>query len=202
MKLYSDVSGHALRQVVADIGIILWVAAWVWAGRRVHDATMLLAEPGRQLETAGTGIRDSMTNAGTKLDDLPLVDDAVATPFRNAAGTGTTIADAGRDLVASVERLALLLGLTTALLPILLVGAVWLSRRGRFVRRASAAQRFVDADADLDLFALRAIAHQPMPRLAAVSDDPVGAWRRSERETVRRLALLELKDLGLRPPAP
>jgi hypothetical protein len=40
-----------------------------------------------------------------------------------------------------------------------------------------------------------------MHRLAAVSDDPAGAWRRRDADVVRRLAVLELRDAGLRPPA-
>jgi hypothetical protein len=44
------------------------------------------------------------------------------------------------------------------------------------------------------------MANQPMPRLARVSDDPAGAWRRGDRDIIRALALLELKEAGLRPP--
>jgi hypothetical protein len=70
----------------------------------------------------------------------------------------------------------------------------------RFAREATAAQRFVDSSADLDLFALRAMANQPMHRLARVSDDPVAAWRAGDPEVVRALALLELRDAGLAAP--
>jgi hypothetical protein len=35
--------------------------------------------------------------------------------------------------------------------------------------------------------------------LARVSDDPAGAWRARDPEVVRRLAELELADVGLRP---
>ena len=104
--------------------------------------------------------------------------------------------------VTAVERVSLLLAVTTALVPILIVGAIWFVLRWRFVRRASAAQRFIDAAPDLDLFALRAMANQPMPRLARISDDPAGAWRRGEPDVIHALALLELKDSGLRPPPP
>ena len=79
-------------------------------------------------------------------------------------------------------------------------GAVWLFVRGRFVRRASAAQHHIDGNPDLDLFALRAMANQPMTRLAAVHADPAGAWRAGDPRIIRELALLELKDVGLRPP--
>ncbi len=85
-------------------------------------------------------------------------------------------------------------------MPVVIVVLFWLVARLRFARRAGAAQRFVDGAPDLDLFALRAIANQPMPRLAKVSHDPAGAWRRGDPEVVRALAVLELKECGIRPP--
>jgi len=45
------------------------------------------------------------------------------------------------------------------------------------------------------------MARQPMHRLVAVSADPTGAWRRGDQSTIRSLALLELRDSGLRPPS-
>ena len=162
---------------------------------------MELAAPGRQLQNAGSGFRDQMTSAGDSVRDLPLVGDKIAAPFREVSGAGTTIEQAGTDLVDAVTKLANILGWVTALVPIIIVGLVWLVLRGRFVRRASAAQRFIDNAADLDLFALRAMAGQPMRKLAAISSDPTGAWRRGDEATIRSLALLELKDTGLRPPA-
>ena len=200
MKLYSDIPGRRTAQVVADVGVIVWVVVWVRIALRVHEATLALAAPGRELADAGAGFRGTMSAAGDGVDGLPLLDDRVAAPFRSAAGIGSDIERAGLDLVTAVERVALLLGLTTALAPILVVAGVWLLLRLRFVRRAAAAQRFIDADPDLDLFALRAMAGQPMARLARISPDPAGAWRRGDRDVIRALAVLELRESGLRPP--
>ena len=200
MKLYADLPGRRLAQILTDVGIVAWLVLWAWVGRRVHDVTMALAEPGRQLQGAGAGFREKLNAAGDGVDNLPLLEDRIAGPFRSAAGAGTDIEKAGTDLVSAVERFAVLLGWTTALIPILIVGIWWAIARARFVRRASASQRFIDADDDLDLFALRAMANQPMASLAKVSSDPSGAWRRGDRETIRALALLELRDSGLRPP--
>lgn len=202
MKLYSDLSSRRLVQVLGDVGVLGWVWLWVQVGRWVHAATLTLAEPGRRLEHAGAGFRGRMGQAGDSVDDLPLLGDRVADPFRSAAGLGAEFESAGRDLVEAVERLAVVLGVSTALAPTLIVGGVWVLVRWRFVRRVAAAQHLVDGDPDLDLFALRAMANQPMPRLARVTDDPAGAWRRGDREVVRALALLELRDAGLRPPPP
>lgn len=200
MTLYASRPGRRALQVLADAGMIAWVWVWVRLAYAVHDSTLALAEPGRQLAGAGGSFRSTMTRAGDSVDDLPLLEDRIAGPFRSAAGVGTELEDAGRSLVSSVERVATLLGWTTALVPILVVGGAWLVLRGRFVRRATAAQRFIDGAPDLDLFALRAMASQPMARLARISDDPAGAWRRREADVIRALAALELKDSGLHLP--
>ncbi len=201
MILYADRPGRRLLQVLADLGFLLWTGAWVAVGRRVHDATLGLAAPGRQLARTGGGFRDRMTAAASQVDHLPLLDDRLAAPFRSAASTGGDLERTGQDLASAVERLATVLGWTTALVPILLVLALWVALRGRFARQASAARAFIDADADLDLFALRAMARQPMHRLGRISADPAGAWRRGDASVVRALAALELRDAGLRVPA-
>jgi hypothetical protein len=181
--------------------MLLWASVWAWAGRVVYDATMTLAGPGLRLESAGSGFREQMAQAGNALRGVPLVGDQLSAPLEKAGGAGTTLQQAGADLVTAVTTLATILGWVTALVPILVVGLVWAFVRLRFVRRASAAQRFIDSAADLDLFALRAMAGQPMHRLAAISADPTGAWRRGDQATIRSLAELELRDSGLHLPA-
>jgi hypothetical protein len=44
------------------------------------------------------------------------------------------------------------------------------------------------------------MSNQPMHQLARVSDDPVAAWQRGDREVVHALAKLEMRSVGLRPP--
>src|SRR5688572_7137544 len=144
MKLYAETPGRRTAQIVADLLLVVWLLAWAWAGSVVHDATLELAGPGRQLTESATGLSGALTDAGGTLDDVPLIGDEVRAPFDEASGAADRLAEAGRDQV-------------------------------RFVRRASAGARFVDAADDLDLFALRALVHQPMHVLARVSDDPAGA---------------------------
>jgi hypothetical protein len=201
MKLYADLPVRRTMQIVVDTAVLAWVALWAWVGREVHDTTMRLAEPGRTLQGAGSGFREQMGQAGQSVSDVPLVGDRLSEPFERAGSAGTSIEEAGTNLVDAVTDLALILGWVTALVPILLVVLVWVLLRGRFARRATAAQRFIDSAADLDLFALRAMATQPMHRIAGISDDPTGAWRARDPQTIQALALLELRDSGLRPPA-
>ena len=200
MKLFADAPLRRTLQVTADLLFVVWLVAWVWAGNAVHDGTLELAGPARQTDSAATSMAENLRDAGERLGGTPLVGDELAVPFDKAAQASDGLASAGRDTVDAVERLALLLGVSVALIPILIVSAIHLPIRWRFVREATAGARFVDAHEDLDLFALRALAHQPMHVLARVSDDPAGAWRDRDPEVVRALAALELADVGLRPP--
>jgi len=200
MKLYADGPARRTRQVVADLLVLAWVVLWLTLADVVHDATLKLAVPGQRLEQAGGGLADRLRDAGSAVGDVPLVGDQVRSPFDGAGGAADQIAAAGAAQVEAVQTLAFWLGLTVGAVPILLVLAIYVPLRLRFVRTATAGQRLIDADADLDLFALRAMATQPMHRLARVSDDPVRAWRDGDRDVVRELALLELRDAGLSPP--
>ena len=202
MTLYAQTRWRRARQLVADLLVIAWVVLWVRAGLWVHDVVGRLAAPGRTLEDAGSSLSDSLTSAGDTVARVPLVGDDARAPFTAAGGAADSIAQAGVEVQQGANQLALLLGLTIAVVPILLVVAVWLYARTRFVSRARAARSILDSAADLDLFALRALATQPVRALARVSDDPANAWRRRDPEVVRALASLELQSLGLRAPAP
>lgn len=199
MKLFADTPLRRTLQVFADLLFVAWLVLWGWIGTAVHDGTAQLAEPARQTDSAATSMAEQLRDAGGQLGEAPLVGDELAVPFDRAADASDGIAAAGRDTVEAVEQLALLLGLSVALIPILIVSAIHLPLRWRFIRQATAGARFIDASEDLDLFALRALANQPMHVLARVSDDPAGAWRARDPDVVRRLAALELADAGLRP---
>jgi hypothetical protein len=197
MKLYADAPVHRARQLTGDILLVVWVLVWVRVGRAVHAATLALAAPGRKIEEAGGGLAGRLREAGSSVSSIPLVGGQVRHPFDEAGSAADRIAAAGAAQVHAVQDLAWWLGVVVAAVPILVMVAVYLPLRWRFVREATAGQRFVDSTADLDLFALRAMARQPLHRLARISDDPAGAWRDRDPDVVRALALLELRDTGL-----
>lgn len=197
MKLYADSSSRRTWQQLGDVLLLLWVYAWVQVAFVVRDATLSLAEPGEQISEAGGGLADQLRDAGAAIGDVPLIGDEVRTPFAGAGDAADRIAGAGDAQVEAVVELAFWLGLAVGAIPILLAIAVYLPRRWRFVQSATAGQRFIEATEDLDLFALRAIAHQPVHRLARISVDPAGAWRNGDPKVIRALAELELADSGL-----
>ncbi|MGH3336523.1 MAG: hypothetical protein ACRDOZ_11930, partial [Nocardioides sp.] len=112
MKLYADTPARATRQIIADVLFLLWLAFWVVAGNAVHDATMELAEPGRQTAESATSLSESMQDAGDALDDVPIVGDTARAPFDQASQASDALADAGRAEVEAVEGRAFWLRLS------------------------------------------------------------------------------------------
>ena len=201
MKMYADSPARRTRQIIADLLVVLWLVFWVWAGWSVHESVQELTTPAERTRTAATGLAGSLRDTGDSLGGIPLIGDTAARPLDDAAGHAEDLADSSARGVDSINSLALKLGLGIALTPLLIVLAFFLPPRVAFIRDATAGQRFVDSTHDIDLFAMRALAHQPLHLLARISPDPAGAWRARDARVVAQLAALEMHDVGLRPPA-
>lgn len=197
---YAQTPRRRFGQIVMDALVAAWALAWVWVGQWMYALVQALTEPALKLHQTGIGFNQTMQQTAGQLRGLPMVGDQLVGAFSNLAGTGSDMASIGWDTAGAISRLAVAMGIATAAGPILIVVIPWLFLRISFYQRAAAARQFIDAEADLDLFALRALANQPMPKLAAISDDPVAAWRAGDPTVVRRLASLELRSRGLKLP--
>jgi hypothetical protein len=202
VKLYSDVGAQRFGQVFGDLMLVAWIAFCTALGLTVFKITNALGYPGRKAAEAGDGLAGDLHNMSEPVGKVPVVGDQLRAPIDGAAKAAARLAEAGRDQAHAVEQLAYLLAGVTIGLPVLFALLIWLPRRIRFSRRATAAQKFIDKAADLDLFALRAMANQPMHKLAKISDDPVAAWREGDSAIIAQLADLELRATGLRAPKP
>jgi len=197
VKLYAETAGLRARQLLGDLVVVAWTAAWVWAGMTLYRLVEKLAVPGARLEQAGGGFAGDVSEIQQKIGRLPVVGDQLQDPFGRLAGVGQTLADAGATQQQVVHQLALWLGVLVAAVPIAALLVAWLPRRVSWAREAGAASRLRLAGADLELFALRAVANRPLRQLHRVTPDPAGALRAGEFEG---LAELELRALGLRVP--
>ena len=197
---YAQTPRRRLGQMILDATIVGWTLVWVWFGVWVHHLIVALALPALRMNKAGSGFMTLMQDTAARVRDVPLAGDALQQAFLGMSSTGGDVAGAGWEFAQRIERLGIALGIATSAGPILLAVVPWLVVRITFYRRAAAASRFIDDEADLDLFALRALANQPMPKLAAISDDPVRDWRAGDATVVRRLASLDLRSRGLTVP--
>ena len=195
MKLYAETAGLRARQVLGDLAVVAWTAAWVWAGVTLYRLVEKLAVPGARLEQAGGGFAGDVAEIQQKVGRVPVVGGELQGPFGRLAGVGQTLADAGATQQQVVHQLALWLGIVVAAVPIAALLVTWLPRRVAWAREAGAASRLRLARAGPELFALRAVANRPLRQLHRVTPDPAGALRAGDYEA---LADLELRSLGLR----
>jgi hypothetical protein len=200
MKLYSDFGPRRTRQIVADALAVVAIAAWVWLGIFVYRLVMNLSDFGVQMEQAGAGFKDTMSQVGDALGRVPVIGSGISVPFTDASQSGAALESAGQSQQIAVAQLATGLGVGIAALPTLTILLLWLIPRIRFARRASKAQSVVNTGAGVDLLALRALTSQRISALDRIDSDPMAAWRRGDQEVMRKLAQLELKSLGLRMP--
>ena len=195
MKLYAETPGLRTRQLVGDLAVLAWTAAWVAAGVALYRLVEKLAVPGQRVEQAGSSFAGDIAEIQQKVGRLPVVGGELQDPFGRLAGVGRTLAAAGVTQQEVVHQLALWLGVVVAVVPIVALLLVWLPSRVSWAREAGAASRLRMDGADLELFAIRAVANRPLRDLHRVTPDPAGDLRAGEYQA---LADLELRALGLR----
>lgn len=195
MTWYAETRPLRTRQIAVDVAVAAWTLLWWRIGLVVHSTVSRLATPGQELEDAGGGLTRGLNDAADRAEDVPLVGEGLRAPLDLAAGAGEAVARAGVAQQDAVGTLALLLALLLAGLPVLWALQRWLPGRLGWARDARAARALHD---DVELWALRAALSQPLPALARLGPDPVGAWRRGEPGAAQALADLERRAYGLR----
>lgn len=198
MKPYSDFSARRTRQIIADVCALLSIGVFIWLGVIVFQIIDGLSRLAIELQNAGAGFKETMTEVGETLGGIPIIGGGIRVPFDGASGAGGALENAGQSAQATVHQVATSAGLATALLPIAIVLVVWLIPRLRFARRAAAAEALVKAGAPLELLALRALSGRRVTHLLEIDRDAVGAWRRGDARVTRELAALELRAAGVR----
>lgn len=198
MSLYSDYSAARTRQIIVDVAGLVAVIIVISVAAAVTAAIRGLGAFGRNLETAGIDFQNGLTEAADALGEVPLIGEGIRAPLDAAATAGESVAAAGRAQQAFVETVALGIGGSVALLPLLLLALLWVVPRVRFARRSGELRAMITNGMTADTLAARAVARAPLRELVAVHPDPAAAWRSNDPVAVRALAAVELRRAGIR----
>ncbi|KLO29850.1 hypothetical protein [Mycobacterium haemophilum] len=194
---YATTPGRLTAQLFSDVAVVVWTAVWALVGVAVYDAISTIADAGAQVENGAHGIAGNLASASHGMQLIPVLGNAVSKPLTLASAAALDIADAGHSLDTTARWLAVLLALAVVALPILMAVVPWLFLRLRFFRRKWTVTTLAATPAGEQLLALRALTRRSPSKLAAVSADPVGGWRRDDPGTIRGLAALELRSAGI-----
>lgn len=201
IKIWSELPVARLKEQVADMATLLWVAFWGTIVWQLFQFLASFAEAGRTIRAGGDTMVQSGVDLGDSLAGLPLVGPQLHDIARDAfAGAGRPLSDFGTELekfifvVAAV--LALLLALVT-LVPWLTRYLPWRWARLRRLRAAHRAIRTAPDTSDGDLeraLAMRAVTRLDYSTLLEFTPDPFGDWAKGRHD---RLARAELSSVGL-----
>ena len=207
MHLWSERPGARIRQIVADIATLTWVAIWISIGVGLYRFLAQLAGTGRFISDSGNGLDGIGVRLAGALQGVPLVGkgaaDGIRTGFSAAADPMIRF---GGDLERLLILIAALLGLllaAAALVPWLNRYLPWriaawrrLNAGARVIRRRRFARSVPIAEAELErILASRALHRLEYDELLEFTPDPFGDWVAGRHE---RLARAELDRVGLR----
>ncbi|MEV0406759.1 hypothetical protein [Actinoallomurus sp. NPDC050550] len=195
---YAEVPTRRARQAFTDLLVLAWVGTWTWLAVELYGLVERLATVGDEIQNRTQGIAGNLAATAERLHDLPVVGGEVSGPLNRAATAARYLASAGQTERHLVHDLAVLLVILVLLGPVALATLSWLPRRARWARAAGTAARLRHHPAGVELLALRALANQPLRRLAGFDADQLAAWRGGQPAAVNALAGLELRRLGLR----
>ena len=207
MHLWSERPGARIRQIVADIATLTWVAIWISIGVGLYRFLAQLAGTGRFISDSGNGLDGIGVRLAGALQGVPLVGkgaaDGIRTGFSAAADPMIRF---GGDLERLLILIAALLGLllaAAALVPWLNRYLPWriaawrrLNAGARVIRRRRFERSVPIAEAELErILASRALHRLEYDELLEFTPDPCGGWVAGRHE---RLARAELDRVGLR----
>jgi hypothetical protein len=190
---------RAVRRL--DIIVGVWIAVWVVLGVVVWHDIGAQAQLATDVIKVGTAVKDTGKALGV-VGGLPLVGGQIGEFAERIEGIGAEVEGSGISSRDAVRRSAVAAGLGIAVLPAVLVLALYLPARLRWRRDVQAISIVLPGSADDPAFqeylARRAVAALSWDELRAVTPDPWGAIDRGDH---RALADAELARLGLSRPA-
>ena len=207
MHLWSERPGARIRQIVADIATLTWVAIWISISVGLYRFLAQLAGAGRFITDSGNGLNGIGGRLAGALAGVPLVGEGAANGIRTGfSAAGDPMIRFGGDLERLLIIIAALLGLllaAAALVPWLNRYLPWrvaawrrLNAGARVIRRRRFARSSPIAGAELErILASRALHRLEYDELLEFTPDPFGDWVAGRHE---RLARAELDRVGLR----
>jgi hypothetical protein len=198
LRLYAEIPARRNRQVLVDLIAVALIALTVWAAFFVRDMIMLLAEPGRKVESSGDGLAEELGNVGDAASDVPLIGDVLQQPLQSAADASTGFADAGASLQETAAQVADVTATALIVLPVLLILVLWLPPRLLWIRHSMTVRRLADAPGGADLLALTG-SPAALVKLPTPPGGFADAWRRGDQEAIATLSAIALAHTGLRP---
>ena len=205
MRIWSELRGARAKEQLADVATLAWIVVWALIALSLYQVVAGFSEAGRTIRDGGSALAQSGRDLGAALSGIPVVGEGLRGAAERAfAGAGTPMTMFGVDLEQLLVTLAVALSLLVLAVPLI----PWLSRyvpwrwaRLRNLRAGHRAIRVapapkVESRAVQQVLAMRAMTRLDYSDLLGFTPDPIGDWVAGRHD---RLAQAELASIGLRP---
>lgn len=196
MKLYPDLPRARRGYILADFGILVWIALCVCAGVLVYNAVMELAGIGHDAISGGRDVRTAIGQMQQLAASLPLnIGPALRDSLTPLYGIPRHLIASGQHEIAAVQHLATLLGAVAGAIPLLAALLLYIPWRIRKTRDFLALERLLrrrgttSASTTVHVLAARALYTLPYSRLLRYTPDPIAEWHTGKDENLARAAL-------------
>lgn len=202
-KVWSEVPGIRAREILADVGMFIWVSGWTILAWRLYAFLSGFARAGRSIREGGVGLNAAGEQIGEALGRTPLIGQSMAELIRHAFSSAS---EQFVEFGGTLERIIVIVAAVLSLVVLALALNTWFQRylpwRLERLRTMGAAHRVIRlapqaADTEIErMLASRALHRLSYRELLAHTPDPFGDWASGRYD---RLAKAELASAGLRP---
>jgi hypothetical protein len=197
MRLYAKPSLLLTKQILADVGIVLWVMVWIWAAQQVKWLVEQLAAPAHQTLTTARDLSSGLGTAAANVAELPVVGEGLRAPFDEMSTQLDTVAASAKQTIEQVNLAAMILAVVVFAIPVAYYLFKWLPFRVGFMAQSRHAVKLLRGPHAMEFFALRALANAPLGELRKISADPMKGWLDNDAAVIRKLAAVELGADGI-----
>lgn len=196
MVFYDARPLRIVGQLLLDIVVLGGIVAAVLLGRAISASISTLATIGTRVHDQGTVFQQQLGATAAALDRVPFIGESVSKPLRDASRSAKQIAAAGAQQHQQTLHVAHLIGISLAVVLIVVLITVWIRYRGGFIRSASATHSLSAGPNGTELLAVRALTTRNTA--SSLGADVVERWRLGDPEIITALADLERRSSGLR----
>jgi hypothetical protein len=191
-------ASSSIPRIAVSLALLLvWILFWVVTALIMHAGFSGYSELARGIGSDARLAGEAMTANAQGLGVVPWIGGSLSQPFIDLASGLTALGLSADTLAGLIDGTATGMAATLIVVPAIIGIVVWARWFVRTTRRARVLKQFVARGGGVDLFALQALATLPVEDLAAISADPVAAWRVGDVNVIHALAGRYLERNGL-----
>ncbi len=191
MAIYPRERKQRRHLITRDLTVGVFVLFSAWFAHIIYSVVQSLSSISGAITEAGTGLQQLLNGLAAAIGAIPFVGSGLADSIRSASqGTGGNLVNRGQSLGDSIHQAALIFGIATFAVPLLVLATLWAPNRIAQIRELQAGAIALGQTSDdiEHVLAMRAVSTLPFTTLMKYSEDPLGDFARGHFSSLAQAA--------------